>query len=162
MFCTFLFSFWPLQLVCGFPLWHAGFLKGIPGCLTPFFMHLYNPAHRFVNDRSFAEWDVLLSVDIDLKCPHWVMNMGTWDGCLQTPVQATILRCDSTLTQACVLPISGYSVQVNRVMTYHDLDKDLMKFAAFQTLVSGCCYGVTNATSSPSVPLHPQQWYSAA
>ncbi|XP_035183544.1 intraflagellar transport protein 43 homolog isoform X2 [Oxyura jamaicensis] len=26
------------------------------------------------------------------------------------------------------------SVQVNRVMTYHDLDKDLMKFAAFQTL----------------------------
>ncbi|KAF2986160.1 hypothetical protein EK904_009688 [Melospiza melodia maxima] len=26
------------------------------------------------------------------------------------------------------------SVQVNRVLTYHDLDKDLMKFAAFQTL----------------------------
>ncbi|KAM9190733.1 intraflagellar transport protein 43 homolog isoform 2-T2 [Mergus octosetaceus] len=26
------------------------------------------------------------------------------------------------------------SVQVNRVMTYHDLDKDLTKFAAFQTL----------------------------
>ncbi|XP_040416462.1 intraflagellar transport protein 43 homolog isoform X2 [Cygnus olor] len=26
------------------------------------------------------------------------------------------------------------SVQVNRVMTYYDLDKDLMKFAAFQTL----------------------------
>ncbi|NXV77560.1 IFT43 protein, partial [Atlantisia rogersi] len=28
------------------------------------------------------------------------------------------------------------SVQVNRVLTYHDLDKDLMKYAAFQTLVS--------------------------
>lgn len=26
------------------------------------------------------------------------------------------------------------SVQVNRVLTYHDLDKDLMKYAAFQTL----------------------------
>lgn len=77
-------------------------------------------------------------------------------GVPKTPVEATILlRCDSTLTQACVLPISGCSVQVNRVMTYHDLDKDLMKFAAFQTLVSGCCCGVTSATPSPSVPLHP-------
>ncbi|NXX21722.1 IFT43 protein, partial [Podargus strigoides] len=26
------------------------------------------------------------------------------------------------------------SVQVNRVLTYYDLDKDLMKYAAFQTL----------------------------
>ncbi|OXB73037.1 UNVERIFIED_CONTAM: hypothetical protein H355_016466 [Colinus virginianus] len=26
------------------------------------------------------------------------------------------------------------SVQVNRVLTYHDLDKDLKKYAAFQTL----------------------------
>uniref|UniRef100_A0A8C5S812 Uncharacterized protein n=1 Tax=Laticauda laticaudata TaxID=8630 RepID=A0A8C5S812_LATLA len=28
------------------------------------------------------------------------------------------------------------SVQVNRVLTYRDLDNDLMKYAAFQTLVS--------------------------
>ena len=28
------------------------------------------------------------------------------------------------------------SIQVNRVMTYRDLDNDLMKYAAFQTLVS--------------------------
>lgn len=30
----------------------------------------------------------------------------------------------------------SYSIQVNRVMTYRDLDNDLMKYAAFQTLVS--------------------------
>uniref|UniRef100_A0A4W2GSE1 Intraflagellar transport 43 n=1 Tax=Bos indicus x Bos taurus TaxID=30522 RepID=A0A4W2GSE1_BOBOX len=29
------------------------------------------------------------------------------------------------------------SIQVNRVMTYRDLDNDLMKYSAFQTLVSG-------------------------
>lgn len=31
----------------------------------------------------------------------------------------------------------SYSIQVNRVMTFRDLDNDLMKYAAFQTLVSG-------------------------
>ncbi|XP_054057109.1 intraflagellar transport protein 43 homolog isoform X2 [Rissa tridactyla] len=31
------------------------------------------------------------------------------------------------------------SVQVNRVLTYHDLDKDLMKYAAFQTLTVTMC-----------------------
>lgn len=30
-----------------------------------------------------------------------------------------------------------FSIQVNRVMTYRDLDNDLMKYSAFQTLVSG-------------------------
>ncbi|KAG8562074.1 hypothetical protein GDO81_015582 [Engystomops pustulosus] len=32
------------------------------------------------------------------------------------------------------------SVQVNRVMTYRDLDNDLMRHAAFQTLVRPVCY----------------------
>lgn len=31
----------------------------------------------------------------------------------------------------------SFSIQVNRVMTYRDLDNDLMKYSAFQTLVSG-------------------------
>lgn len=31
----------------------------------------------------------------------------------------------------------SHSIQVNRVMTYRDLDNDLMKYSAFQTLVSG-------------------------
>lgn len=31
----------------------------------------------------------------------------------------------------------SHSIQVNRVMTYRDLDSDLMKYSAFQTLVSG-------------------------
>uniref|UniRef100_A0A8V0XJA0 Intraflagellar transport 43 n=1 Tax=Gallus gallus TaxID=9031 RepID=A0A8V0XJA0_CHICK len=30
--------------------------------------------------------------------------------------------------------LANMNVQVNRVLTYHDLDKDLMKYAAFQTL----------------------------
>lgn len=34
----------------------------------------------------------------------------------------------------------SYSVQVNRVMTYRDLDNDLMKYSAFQTLVSGTVF----------------------
>lgn len=78
-------------------------------------------------------------------------NVDTRDRCHQTAVHATLLlRCTSTLTQACTLTLSGCSVQVNRVLTYHDLDKDLMKYAAFQTLVSGCCYGVTDVTPYPS------------
>lgn len=48
--------------------------------------------------------------------------------------------------QGSVLPPSVCSVQVNRVLTYHDLDKDLMKYAAFQTLVSGCWCGVTSVS----------------
>jgi len=76
-------------------------------------------------------------------------DVDTRDEFNQIPVHATRLRCASTLTQAFSLTLSGCSVQVNRVLTYHDLDKDLMKYAAFQTLVSGCCYGVTDVTPSP-------------
>lgn len=69
----------------------------------------------------------------------------------QTAVYASLLlTCASTLTQACSLTLSGCSVQVNRVLTYHDLDKDLMKYAAFQTLVSGCCYRLASVNPSPS------------
>lgn len=34
------------------------------------FMPVHSLAHRFVNDCSFAEWDLLLSGDIPLKSPH--------------------------------------------------------------------------------------------
>lgn len=36
------------------------------------------------------------------------------------------------------------------MLTYHDLDKDLMKYAAFQTLVGGCWCGVTGVSPLPS------------
>nr|XP_058149041.1 intraflagellar transport protein 43 homolog isoform X2 [Dasypus novemcinctus] len=45
------------------------------------------------------------------------------------------------------------SIQVNRVMTYRDLDNDLMKYAAFQTLVSRMASAETRrlqATSTES------------
>lgn len=48
----------------------------------------------------------------------------------------------------------SYSIQVNRVMTYRDLDNDLMKYAAFQTLVSGTASvqrGRLQAASPPQV-----------
>lgn len=78
-------------------------------------------------------------------------DVDTCDWCHQTTVLATLLlKCASTLTQACTLTPFGCSVQVNRVLTYHDLDKDLMKYAAFQTLVSGCCCRMTRMTPSPS------------
>lgn len=113
------------------------------------FMHVHNLAQRFVNDCSFAEWDLLLSGDIHLKSPHgrcghlWLVSP---DYC---PCHPSPQMCFH-LAQACTLTPSGCSVQVNRVLTYHDLDKDLMKHAAFQTLVSGCCGGVTRVTPSPS------------
>lgn len=37
----------------------------------------------------------------------------------------------------CLFHPLSFSIQVNRVMTYRDLDNDLMKYSAFQTLVSG-------------------------
>lgn len=78
-------------------------------------------------------------------------DVDTWDGCHQIPIHATLLlRYASTLTQACSLTLSGCSVQVNRVLAYRDLDEDLMKYAAFQTLVSGCCNEVTAVTPPPS------------
>lgn len=94
--------------------------------------------------------EICFSLGIPISRVH-TGDVDTWDGCHQIPVHANLLlRCASTLTQACSLTLSGCSVQVNRVLTYHDLDKDLMKYAAFQTLVSECCYGVTNVTPSPS------------
>lgn len=118
---------------------------------------------------QICQWPFICWMRCASACGHWpqVSMLGDEYGHLR---QVSPDSCSSHRSpqmwfhtyQACVLPISGCSVQVNRVMTYHDLDKDLMKFAAFQTLVSGCCCGVTSATSSPSVPLHPQQWYSAA
>lgn len=67
------------------------------------------------------------------------------------PVHAPfLLTCASTLIQPCSLTLSGCSVQVNRVLTYHDLDNDLMKFAAFQILVSGFCYGLASVNPSSS------------
>lgn len=85
-------------------------------------------------------------------------DMDHWDRCHQIPFHATLLlRRASTLTQAWfffffvfALTLSGCSVQVNRVLAYRDLDEDLMKYAAFQTLVSGCCNGVAAVTPSPS------------
>lgn len=46
------------------------------------------------------------------------------------------------------------SIQVNRVMTYRDLDNDLMKYSAFQTLVSAAAFaqrGGLRASSPPRV-----------
>ena len=39
-------------------------------------------------------------------------------------------------TRLILLSFPNFSIQVNRVLTYRDLDNDLMKYAAFQTLVS--------------------------
>lgn len=129
--------------------WHVGFSEGVHGCSTSHvFMHVHNLVHRFVNDCSFADWAVLLSGHIHPKSMHGGCGSSR---CHQTTVHATLLlTCASTPTQACSLTLSGCSVQVNRVLTYHDLDKDLMKYAAFQTLVSGCCYGLANVNPSPS------------
>lgn len=114
----------------------------------PIFMHVHKLVHRSVNDCSFADWTVLLSGYIHPKSLHGGCGHSR---CHQTTVHATLLLTyASTLTQACSLTLSGCSVQVNRVLTYHDLDKDLMKYAAFQTLVSGCCYGLANVSPSPS------------
>lgn len=128
--------------------WHVGFSEGVHGCSTSHvFMHAHNLVHRFVNDCSFADWAVLLSGHIHPKSLHGGCGSSR---CHQTTVHATLLICASTLTQASSLTLSGCSVQVNRVLTYHDLDKDLMKYAAFQTLVSGCCCGLANMNPSPS------------
>lgn len=114
----------------------------------PIFMHVQTLVHRFVSDCSFADWAVLLSGYIHPKSLHgWCGHLR----CHQMTFHATLLlTCASTLTQACSLTLSGCSVQVNRVLTYHDLDKDLMKYAAFQTLVSGFCYGLACVNPSPS------------
>lgn len=114
----------------------------------PLVMHVYSLVHKFANGCSFADWAVLLSGYIHPKSLHGGCGHSR---CHQTSVHAVLLlTCASTLTQACSLTLSGCSVQVNRVLTYHDLDKDLMKFAAFQTLVSGCCYGLASVTPCPS------------
>uniref|UniRef100_A0A452R4J5 Intraflagellar transport 43 n=1 Tax=Ursus americanus TaxID=9643 RepID=A0A452R4J5_URSAM len=44
------------------------------------------------------------------------------------------------------------SIQVNRVMTYRDLDNDLMKYAAFQTLVSGTASAQRGQLQAASPP----------
>jgi hypothetical protein len=60
---------------------------------------------------------------------HFVCTEGSrrssWSGSLLEPVLPVALS------------FLSFSIQVNRVMTYRDLDNDLMKYSAFQTLVSG-------------------------
>lgn len=78
----FLFSFWPLQLVCGSLLWHAGFSEGVCGHSTSIFMHVHSLACRFISDCLFAEWDLLLSGDNHLESPHaWHLRWVSPDSC---------------------------------------------------------------------------------
>lgn len=136
-------SLWIFSLACWL-LW------GSLWSLHILFLCMCTTWHADLSVTAHLLNEICFCLGIPISRVH-VGDVDTWDRCHQIPTDATlVLRCASTLTQPCSLTLSGCSVQVNRVLTYHDLDKDLMKYAAFQTLVSRCCYKVTDVTPSPS------------
>lgn len=62
-------------------------------------------------------------------CSFPAASDALWPAAQQHAWSRSCLRFLLTFSLSC-------SVQVNRVMTYRDLDHDLMKYSAFQTLVS--------------------------
>ncbi|KAB1278107.1 Intraflagellar transport protein 43-like protein [Camelus dromedarius] len=91
--------------------------------------HVMMQAQGCDDRESCTAWDELMDVCIlfTRRCTH-VLPPPTAD----IPV---IPDLEEVQEEDFVLQVAAPpSIQVNRVMTYRDLDNDLMKYAAFQTL----------------------------
>ena len=101
-------------LICSLPLWTKGLMHV---CKVSSLISLCS-RHRQIKDNTFP---FPCNFSLKVICPRHFMNTH------KTPFHKVSLICIACL--------ASFSVAVNRVATYKELDNDLLKQAAFLTLV---------------------------